>query len=116
MERSTLAVGHQGIKTMPGHEFIDFIANLCAELKGVIGPLRVHRNQLRTGLAQDIQGSVKRCAVFDRFGEITVHIPASEPDAPPRQQLGRCGGSVIQHQGDLHHHRLCGVDTTQGDQ
>ncbi|OIN52845.1 hypothetical protein BFL40_13595 [Pseudomonas costantinii] len=56
MERSTLTVGNQGIETMLGHKIIDFIANLCIEVKGVIGPLRIHRNQLRTGLAQDIQG------------------------------------------------------------
>ena len=99
---------------MLNHEIVNFIAQQ-RELQGGILTSRVHWHQLRTGLAQDVESSTQGRAVFNGLEMNPAHIPLSDPYAPSGQHFGSGEGGVIHHQRDFHHHRLCGIDTTQGD-
>jgi len=100
---------------MPGHQIVDF-TRLQTELNAVVFTSCIYRYQLRTGQLQDVERSAQGCTVFNRFVMSPVHIPVSEPDAPPCEHLGSGKSAVIAYQRHFNHHRPSGLDTTQSDE
>ena len=64
MKRDALAARNQRIQAMRGHEVVDFIA-LQGKLQAAVFTTRVHWHQVRTGLAQKVEGCTQGFAVFD---------------------------------------------------
>ena len=83
MKRNTLAVRDQCIQTMLAHQVVDFIA-LQGKLQAAVFTTRVHWHQVRTGLAQKVEGCTQGFAVFDGLAMTALHIAVSEPDTPTR--------------------------------
>ncbi|ONH57285.1 hypothetical protein BLL36_01075 [Pseudomonas cedrina subsp. cedrina] len=101
MEGTAAAVGHQGVQSIFTRKLIDFITGM----RGVIGPMRMHRYQLSARSAQDIQRSQKRRIVFDHLLFLSIHKPLGKPHAPAAYCVRARKGGVVLDQGDFHHHR-----------